>query len=234
MLDLDQVQRATSLDCEFEPATQVLLGLGERGTTLLELGKLLRSRHECLGWPAVYALSVIHECFSLPLSDGRIIFVDCVQAGIFLEGLRRVLIITFTLSLHRVPLPLLLALPLPAQFGSRLLLAQLLLQLRVACHLLRPELLRNQLDCLLAKFIVLKNLQELLKRQYFQLLAVLKTVQEPPHKLLISAQTHTQQLLRQLLHSQEAFILVVPRLEYLPGQLDVLPLIQHLLAVILA
>jgi hypothetical protein len=27
---------------------------------------------------------------------------------------------------------------------------------------------------------------------------------------------------------------VVPRLEYLPGQLDVLPLIQHLLSVILA
>ena len=109
-----------------------------------------------------------------------------------------------------------------------------MLKLRIFSHLLRFKLFGNQVDSLLPKFIVLKNLQELLKRQYFQLLAVLKTVQEPPHKLLISAQTHTQQLLCQLLHSQEAFILVVPRLEYLPGQLDVLPLIQHLLAVILA
>jgi len=115
-----------------------------------------------------------------------------------------------------------------------LLLAQLLLQLRVSFHLLRTELIRNQLDCLLALFIVLKNLQKFLKRQYFLFLTALKTVKEPPHKLLISAQTHTQQLLRQLLHSQETFIFVVQRFEYLSGQLDILSLIHLLLSVILA
>ena len=99
-----------------------------------------------------------------------------------------------------------------------------------------PELLSYDFTCTLTKVIIVKDLEEVFERQYFNIYLIragfhlihLKRLQKSLDEADIGGKTKTDELLREFFSCEVAFLVQIPSFEYLLGKLHVFQFFNHL------